>query len=633
MASVATSLRRLGDLDQRRHFSWELAAPHAVSSFPYANSLNQDYDWSRLDPLACSAAVDLNADGVIDPATEPNFETLGVFWPYNNNAIFDTAPGCPGQGPSPVILANTCSYWNHPSVPPLGLCDIAICGSSCSATGVECDCGNESDDDGDLLDDCADPDCAAAPVCDLESAKGGTPFHCAACVPWLAASGHFLQALFERYDVDGVEDVPTGPGNPCPSGWLGIKNWEVVNEPENFVYDEGVDFRWVSAAQTQQGALAYGELVKEARMAFNATCTGCSLSNGGLAFPTDGVAGGNHWLPDYFQGSVMTQPNDWWYYVVAQGVAAHLDGYSFHYIWFGDLDTQPNRANVNHYLDNVAASGWTPDPVQLTEFSVPALWGGTLEYVDCDTAAANHDLEVEERQASAYLEMATLAFAEGVDTVAFSGLELPQESANAGTTYGLRHCDGTPKAAFGAAQQMAEWVLWEPATPPQVGTSQSCAVISYPPSGVNYCWRTDPGNHINPPPQDDRVAIASVYFPATGAYVFWDKSGGATSASIPADVLDPANGYTLRTAAGVEITGAAQPAAATCLHTAGTPESQALTCMNEEHALVATPGPVSIPVFGSEGRGLPWLGAALLLVAFAVARAARNRVLGSRGAG
>jgi hypothetical protein len=625
VASFATSVRRLGDLVGKRHFSWQLAAPTAVDTFPYANPLSQAYDWSRLDALACSAAVDLDGNGAIDPATEPNFRTFALLWPYNNNATFDTAAGCPGQGPSPVVSTNTCSYWNHPSVPAVLLCDTAICGVSCGLTGAECDCGDEADDDHDFLIDCDDPDCAAAPVCDLESAKGGTPFHCQACTPWLSAYNHFLEALFERYDVDGVDDVPTGPGQPCPSGWLGIHDWELVNEPENFVFSEGTDFRWVDASNTLAGANAYVNLAQQTRAAFNTACTGCSLSNGGLAFPTDGVAGGNHWLPDYFQGGSLTNPNDWWYYVVDLGVTPHFDGYSFHYVWFNDLYWQPNRANVNHYVENIVPSGWTPDPMRLTELALPAQWNGATDYVDCSSGASNHQLEVEEYQASAYLEMATLAFTEGVDTVSFLGLDLPQENINPGSTYGLRHCDGTPKAAYLAAQQMAEWVLWEPATPPQLLASQSCAVISYPTSGTNYCWRTDPLNHGNPPPQEDRVAIAQVYFPATGAYVFWHKSGGAVPASIPAAVLDPANGYTMYTAAGVAITGVAQAAAASCLHTAGTPTAQAITCLDEEHALVAYSMAVPVPVFGPVGGRRLWLVAALLIAAIALGRLAPSQ--------
>ena len=94
-----------------------------MDTFPYANPLSEAYDWSRLDALACSAAVDLDGNGAIDPATEPNFRTFALLWPYNNNATFDTAAGCPGQGPSPVVSTNTCSYWNHPSVPAVLLCD------------------------------------------------------------------------------------------------------------------------------------------------------------------------------------------------------------------------------------------------------------------------------------------------------------------------------------------------------------------------------------------------------------------------------------------------------------------------------------------------------------------------------
>jgi len=37
VASLATSVRRLGDLTGRRHFSWQLAAPDDVPTFPYAN--------------------------------------------------------------------------------------------------------------------------------------------------------------------------------------------------------------------------------------------------------------------------------------------------------------------------------------------------------------------------------------------------------------------------------------------------------------------------------------------------------------------------------------------------------------------------------------------------------------------
>ncbi len=600
VASLATSVRRLGDLTGRRHFSWQLAAPNAISTFPYANPLTEAYDWTRLDALACSAAVDLDGNGTIDPASEPNFQTLGLLWPYNDNATFDTSLGCPGQGPSPLLASHTCSYWTHPHVSPPPVCDTAACGAGCSPQpGRECDCADELDDDADGLVDCADPECASAPVCDLEAAKGGTPFHCGPCDHWSAAYGHFLEALFERYDVDGVDDVPTGPGAPCPAGWLGIRDWELVNEAENFAGGEGVDFRWVNASNTADGALAYSKLAQHTRTAFDASCTNCSLFNGGLAFPTDGVAGGNDWLPDYFQGAVMTFPNDWWYHAVVLGATSEFDGYSFHYVWFGDLYYQPNRANANHYLDGIAASGWSPTALRLTELALPATWDGVTDYIDCDNAVSSHSLVVEEHQASAYLETATLAFAEGVETVSFLGLEVPQEGVVSGSTYALRHCDGTPKAAFFAAEQMASHVLWEPSTPPQVFLEQPCSLTPYDPATATYCARTDPLNHPKPPPQDDRVAIAQVRFPATGAWVFWDKTGAASVNSIPAAVLDPSNNYTMYTASGVTIDGSAQPAAASCLGTSGTPVSQAIACMHAEQALVAYAPAVTVPALGA----------------------------------
>ena len=599
VAGLATSVRRLGDLTGRRHFSWQLAAPDAVPTFPYANPSSEDYDWSRLDALACSAAIDLDGDGEIDPASEPNFQTFALLWPYNDNATFDVAPGCPGQGPSPILASHTCSYWNHPHVPAPQVCDPAGCGSICGPQpGRECHCGDEVDDDADGLLDCEDPDCAAAPVCDLEAAKGGTPFHCQPCDVWTDSYQHFLEALFERYDGDGVDDVPTGPGAPCPTGWLGIHDWELVNEPENFAGNEGVDFRWINASDTAAGALSYFKLAQHTRLSFDAVCTGCSLMNGGLAFPTDGVAGGHNWLPQYFQGPALTFPNDWWYHAVNLGAPSAFDGYSFHYVWFGDLFYQPNRANVNHYLEGIAGSGWTPTPMRLTELALPATWNGVTDYVDCNAPNSHHSLEVEEHQATAYVETATLASTEGVETVSFLGLELPQESSVPGSTYGLRHCDGTPKAAFFAAQQLASHILWEPASPPQVLQSQSCAVLPYDPSGASYCARTDPANHPNPPPQADRVAVAQVHFPATGAYVFWDKTDNASASSIPGPVLDPNNSYTLHTATGIAIDGLAQPAAASCLSVAGTPLAQAIACLDAEQAVVAYELSVAAPVFG-----------------------------------
>lgn len=137
---------------------------------------------------------------------------------------------------------------------------------------------------------------------DSKGGKNGIPeYRCAPCN--MQEYKDFLVILTERYDGDGVNDMP---GLVIP-----IRYWEILNEPE--MNEPFLTF----FKGTQE---EYVEILKASREAIRSTCPDCIIVQGGAA--------GNHqFMLDYWEG------------IFGLGGGEYIDIANIHYIGSGDLNT------------------------------------------------------------------------------------------------------------------------------------------------------------------------------------------------------------------------------------------------------------------------------------------------------
>jgi hypothetical protein len=138
---------------------------------------------------------------------------------------------------------------------------------------------------------------------------------CAPCD--MAAYDSFLSRLVERYDGDGVDDMP---GLQVP-----VKYWEVLNEPE--MQSDGLTF----FKGTKQ---EYVSILKASYETVKAACADCSVVQAG-------AAGTEAWMLAYWNG------------VLDLGAAQYFDVANIHYIRHGDLST----LNVRAFKELLAGKG------------------------------------------------------------------------------------------------------------------------------------------------------------------------------------------------------------------------------------------------------------------------------------
>lgn len=112
----------------------------------------------------------------------------------------------------------------------------------------------------------------------------------------------FLSALVERYDGDGVDDMP---GLAIP-----VKYWEILNEPEM----DSAELTFYKGSKAE-----YVELLKESREAVRDACPDCLIVQGGAA------------------GSDNTM--EYWDEIFSLGAGDYFDIGNIHYISYWDAGT------------------------------------------------------------------------------------------------------------------------------------------------------------------------------------------------------------------------------------------------------------------------------------------------------
>lgn len=178
--------------------------------------------------------------------------------------------------------------------------------------------------------------CHASSACEVSAADAFYPqskdgrnegipeSRCAPCD--MDAYDSFLSRIVERYDGDGMDDMP---GLQVP-----VKYWEVLNEPE--MASDGLTF----FRGTKQ---EYVSILKASYETVKAACADCTVLQGG-------AAGMDASMLEYWGG------------VLDLGAAQYFDIANIHYIKHGDLST----LNVRAFKELLAAHG-VDKPLWVTE--------------------------------------------------------------------------------------------------------------------------------------------------------------------------------------------------------------------------------------------------------------------------
>lgn len=162
----------------------------------------------------------------------------------------------------------------------------------------------------------------------------------------LAEWQRFLTLVAERYDGDGIDDMPslTTP----------VKYWQIHNEPEG---DHCGLFRF--------DVSAFVELMRVSSAAIHAACADCHIMNGGAGIPLfKGNVGGSTFWSDF----------------AALGGAQYLDIIAVHYNQGKDAD-HGNPDDLETQIRRAREILGTTKPVWLTEFGtlVGTPGGGNLQ--------------------------------------------------------------------------------------------------------------------------------------------------------------------------------------------------------------------------------------------------------------
>jgi len=145
--------------------------------------------------------------------------------------------------------------------------------------------------------------------------KGGGGIPISRCMPCdMEAYKNFVSTLVERYDGDGVSDMP---GLEIP-----VRHWEVLNEPE----ESSPELTFFIGTAEE-----YVQILQTTNEAIKSACPGCIV-----------VQGGAQHSMEYNLG--------WWGDVIDLGGADYFDIANIHYITEGDLQTL-NVENFKALLD------------------------------------------------------------------------------------------------------------------------------------------------------------------------------------------------------------------------------------------------------------------------------------------
>ncbi|HVT04971.1 MAG TPA: glycosyl hydrolase [Thermoanaerobaculia bacterium] len=152
----------------------------------------------------------------------------------------------------------------------------------------------------------------------------------------LRAYDRYLENLVERYDGDGIDDMP---GLTTP-----VRYWQIHNEPEGencglFRYD----------------VPGFYDLMRRSAEIIHRSCAGCRMLNGGLAFPLD-------------RESEPIGGATFWSDFVRLGGATTVDVIAIHY----NQGKDPNHGSIDQFEHQVRRSRELlgNKPVWVTEFGV-----------------------------------------------------------------------------------------------------------------------------------------------------------------------------------------------------------------------------------------------------------------------
>ncbi len=214
----------------------------------------------------------------------------------------------------------------------------------------------------------------------------------------------FVRALVERYDGDGVNDMP-GLLQP-------IKHWEVINEPEMGLKGENLNFFKGTPADYLEVVKATYEAVKEADPE-------AKILNGGIAY-------------------VPETADEWglfWGEFFNLGGGQYIDIITFH-------NLNPHVSKALERLKGYLKAHGIDKPIWLTELQV----------------AEGFDLEFgmigEEEQAELVVKACVEGFAGGIEKIFYTAyMESSQVPENLAKSALIR-ADGTPKKAYYAYKTM-----------------------------------------------------------------------------------------------------------------------------------------------------------------------------------
>ncbi|MFQ5974968.1 MAG: hypothetical protein ACE5J5_01445 [Candidatus Hydrothermarchaeales archaeon] len=135
----------------------------------------------------------------------------------------------------------------------------------------------------------------------------------------------FLGRLVERYDGDGIDDMP---GLEIP-----VLYWEILNEPEM----NSLDLTFYKGSQEE-----YVEILKNSYQAIKKSCPNCQIIQGGAAGSSD--------------------TDTYWERILELGGGQHFDIANIHFISHGDQNT----LNVKGFKDLLIKNG-VDKPIWVTE--------------------------------------------------------------------------------------------------------------------------------------------------------------------------------------------------------------------------------------------------------------------------
>ena len=207
----------------------------------------------------------------------------------------------------------------------------------------------------------------------------------------------FVQATAERYDGDGINDMP-GLVNP-------IKYWQVGNEPSVLIQSD------------------FAELQRITYQAIKSACSDCVVLNGGVAGM--GMIGGDDYVTNF---NTMYAP------IISDLAGQYVDVFDFH--WYGNATGDYRLRNptdgqevLTHIRATLAEAGFSDDlPIWITEMGTYSGDPASMPF----PPFLDLPLQTERQQAGDYLKRHVYSLVSGVKKIfpAFGLIE------------GFKHDDG-----------------------------------------------------------------------------------------------------------------------------------------------------------------------------------------------